>query len=96
MAAHNGNRTAAQVRSDIESEREQLAGAVEYLRDELGEATDISGKLKSKLPVVAGAAASAGFVLAGGVGATMRYFARRGRERHETLRVGRWSILDRD
>jgi hypothetical protein len=74
-------RTESQVRSEIEREREQLAGAVEHLRSSLGEAADISGKLKSKLPVVAGAAATAGFVLAGGVGATMRYFARRGRDR---------------
>jgi shikimate kinase len=96
MATSNGTRTTAQVRSDLETEREQLAGAVEHLRDELGEATDITGKLKSKLPIVAGAAASAGFVLAGGVGATMRYFARRGREGHEKVRVGRWSISDRD
>jgi hypothetical protein len=54
---------------------------VEELRGSLGRATDITGKLKAKLPLAAGAAASAGFVLAGGVGATMRYFARRGRER---------------
>jgi hypothetical protein len=74
-------RTESQVRSEIEREREQLADAVEHLRGELGEATDIGGKLKSKLPIVAGAAASAGFVLAGGIGATMRYFARRSRER---------------
>lgn len=73
-------RTESQVRSDIERERERLADAVEHLRGELGEATDIGGKLKSKLPVVAGAAASAGFVLAGGIGAAMRYFARRSRE----------------
>jgi hypothetical protein len=73
-------RTPAQVRSEIERERERLAGAVEDLRGSLGEATDITGKLKSKLPLVAGGAASIGFVLAGGVGATMRYFARRGRE----------------
>ena len=89
-------RTPEQIRADIEAERRQLAGAVEHLRDSLGDATNISGKLKSKLPVVAGAAASAGFVLAGGVGATMRYFARRGREGNERVRVGRWSILDRD
>ncbi len=95
-AANNGTRTTAQIRSDLETEREQLAGAVEHLRDELGEATDITGKLKSKLPIVAGVAASAGFVLAGGVGATMRYFARRGREGHEKVRLGRWSISDRD
>ena len=94
MAA--ASRTPAQVRTDIEREREQLAGAVEHLRSELGEAADLTGKLKSKLPLVAGGAASVGFVLAGGVGATMRYFARRGRDGHEKARVGRWSLLDRD
>ena len=82
-------RTPEQVRRDIEAERQQLAGAVEHLRDELGEATDISARLKSKLPIVAGAAASAGFVLAGGVGATARYFARRGRENHSRLSLFR-------
>jgi hypothetical protein len=95
MASTN-SRTAEQVRSEIEQEREQLAGAVEQLRDELGEATDIAGKLRTKLPLVAVGAASAGFVLAGGIGATMRYFARRGREGHEKARLGRWSLSDRD
>jgi hypothetical protein len=74
-------RTEEQVRRELEAEREQLASAVEQLRDELGEATDVTGKLRAKLPVVAAGALSAGFVLSGGVGATMRYFARRGRER---------------
>jgi hypothetical protein len=74
-------RTQADIRRDIERERTELAGAVEELRSSLGEAADISGKLKSKLPVVAAGAASVGFVLAGGIGATMRYFARRGRDR---------------
>jgi hypothetical protein len=74
-------RTKEDIRRDIEREREQLAGAVEHLRGSLGEAADIGGKLKSKLPVVAAGAASVGFVLAGGIGATMRYFARRGRDR---------------
>jgi shikimate kinase len=90
------DRSAEQVRREIESEREELAGAVEHLRGELGEATNVTAKLKTKLPAAAGAAASLGFVLAGGIGATMRYFARRGRERDEKLRVGRWSIFDRD
>jgi hypothetical protein len=89
-------RTPEQIRSELDAEREQLAGAVEQLRGELGEAANITGKLKSKLPLVAAGAASLGFVLAGGVGATFRYFARRGREADEKLRVGRWSILDRD
>ena len=96
MTQTANNRTPAEVRKDIAEEREQLASAVEHLRDELGEATNVSGKLKSKLPVVAAGAASVGFVLAGGIGATMRYFARRGREGNEKARFGRWSILDRD
>jgi uncharacterized membrane protein len=89
-------RTPEQIRSELDAERAELAEAVDHLRGELGQAANISAKLKSKLPVVAGAAASVGFVLAGGVGATMRYFARRGRESDEKLRVGRWSIRNRD
>ena len=94
MAANT--RTPEEIRSELSTEREQLAGAVDHLRDELGEAANITGKLKSKLPIVAAGAATVGFVLAGGVGAAFRYFARRGREPDEKLRVGRWSILDRD
>jgi shikimate kinase len=89
-------RTPEQIRGELDAERAELAEAVEHLRGELGDATNITGKLKSRLPVVAGAAASVGFVLAGGVGATFRYFARRGRESDEKLRVGRWSVRDRD
>lgn len=89
-------RTPEQIRAELDAQREQLATSVEHLRGELGEAADIGGKLQSKLPIVAGAAASVGFVLAGGVGATFRYLARRGREGDEKLRVGRWSIFDRD
>jgi hypothetical protein len=89
-------RTPEQIRNELGAERAELADAVDHLRGELDEATNISGKLKSKLPVVAGAAASVGFVLAGGVGAAMRYFARRGRESDEKLRVGHWSVRKRD
>jgi hypothetical protein len=88
-------RTPEQIRIELDAERAELAEAVDHLRGGLGEAANISGKLESRLPVVAGAAASVGFVLAGGVGATMRYFAHRGRERDEKLRVGRWSIRNR-
>ena len=95
-SAARNNRTPEQVRADIEQEREQLASAVEDLRDSIGEATNVGAKVKEKLPLAAGAAATVGFVLAGGVGATMRYFARRGRERHETARFGRGAIFDRD
>ena len=77
----NGKRTPESVRREIEQERRELAEAVEHLRDGLGSATDVSGKLRAKLPVVAAGALGAGFFLAGGVGATMRFLARKGRER---------------
>jgi hypothetical protein len=91
-------RTQEQVQTELDAQRTELADAVEQLRGELGAAANISGKLKAKLPAAAGAAASVGFVLAGGVGATMRYFARRGRESEsdEKLRIGHWSIRHRD
>ena len=74
-------RTPEAVRREIEAERRQLATAVEQLREGLGEVTDVAGKLRSRLPVVAAGALGAGFFLAGGIGATMRLLARKGRER---------------
>jgi uncharacterized protein DUF3618 len=85
-----------QVRRDIEAHREELAGAVDALKRDIGEATNIGGKLRANLPAVAGAAAAAGFLLTGGIGATMRLLARRGREGREKARVGRFSLVDRD
>jgi hypothetical protein len=82
MAATSLNgRTPETVRREIERERHELAVAVEQLRDGLGEATDVGAKLRARLPAVAAGALGAGFFLAGGVGATMRFFARKGRER---------------
>lgn len=95
MATRNG-RSAAEVRRDIETERERLAVAVDDLRAGLGEATDISAKLKGRLPIATAAALGAGFVLAGGVGATMRLLMRRGREGHTKARLGPFSLIDRD
>ncbi|NUT56396.1 MAG: hypothetical protein HOQ03_10485 [Thermoleophilia bacterium] len=74
-------RSADAVRREIERERHELALAVEQLRDGLGEATNIGAKLRAHLPVVVVGALGAGFVLAGGIGATMRFLARKGRER---------------
>jgi hypothetical protein len=88
--------TEEQLRKDIDAERERLATAVDDLRASIAGAADIGGKLKSKLPLAAGAAASAGFVLAGGVGATARYFARRGRDGSERARIGKLSLFQRD
>ncbi len=74
-------RTPDTVRREIELERRELAEAVEQLRDGLGEATNVAAKLRSNLPVVAVGALGAGFFFAGGIGATMRFLARKGRER---------------
>jgi hypothetical protein len=95
MATRNG-RSADQVRRDIESEREQLAEAVEELRGGLAEVADIGGKLRSKLPLVAAGALGAGFFLGGGIGATMRLLARRGREGTTKAKLGPFSLVDRD
>ena len=95
MAEGNG-RTPEQIRRDIETERERLAAAVEQLRADFGEATDIASKLRERLPLAAAGALGAGFFLAGGVGATMRYFARRGREGRTRARLGQFQLVDRD
>jgi hypothetical protein len=89
MASKDSNTDA--VRRQIESEREKLATAVEDLR----EAADLTTIVKSKLPVVAAGAAGAGFFLAGGVGATMRLLARRGREGKTKAKAGRFTLVDR-
>lgn len=74
-------RTPETVRREIESEREQLAHAVEELREGLGDATNVAAKLRTRMPAVAAGALGAGFFLAGGVGATMRFLARKSRDR---------------
>jgi hypothetical protein len=95
MAGSN-SRTLEEVRRDIESEREQLAGAAETLREEIGEATNVGAKLRANLPVVAAGALGVGFLLAGGVGATARLIFRRGREGETKATLGRFRIVDRD
>jgi len=95
MATSTNHRTPDQVRHEIQSEREQLAGAVDHLRDEIREATDIASKVRAKLPVITAGALTAGFVIAGGIGATMRLIGRH-REGKTKARFGRFSFVDRD
>ena len=83
------------VRREIADERERLADAVDDLRKGIGQATDVSGKLSANLPGVAAGALGVGFFLAGGIGATMRLLARRGREGREKARFGPFSFIDR-
>jgi hypothetical protein len=91
MAGTNG-RTPEQVRADIEAERERLADAVDDLRSEM----DVNAKLRGKLPLAAAAALGAGFVVSGGIGATMRLLMRRSREGKTKARFGPFSLVDRD
>ena len=73
--ARADRQTPESVRREIEFERERLARSVDSLRD--------AAKIKVN-PVVLGAAAlGAGFVLAGGIGATFRLMFRRGREHRD-------------
>jgi hypothetical protein len=95
MAGSN-SRSVADVRRDIESEREQLADAAESLRDSLGEATNVGAKLRANLVPAAIGALGVGFLLAGGVGATARLLFRRGREGETKAQVGRFRLVDRD
>jgi hypothetical protein len=83
------------LRNELSSEREELADAVETLRSELGEATNVRAQLESKLPVFTAGAFGLGFVLAGGIRATARLLIRRGREGDEKVRAGRFLIVRR-
>jgi hypothetical protein len=96
MAAADNTRRPEEIRRQIETERDELATAVDTLRAEIGEATNVGAKLKAKLPAVAAGAVGAGFVIGGGIGATMRLFARKSREGTEKARFGRFRLIDRD
>lgn len=91
MDGANG-RTPEQVRRDIEAERNRLADAVDDFRAEI----DVNAKLKDKLPLATAAALGVGFVVAGGIGATIRLLTQRGREGTEKARFGPFSLVDRD
>ncbi len=87
--------TEKDIRRELSQERERLADAVDELRTEIGDAANVSGKLRSKLPLVAGGAFALAFLKSGGVGATARLLMRRGREGDEKAAVGRFRLIDR-
>jgi hypothetical protein len=80
-----------EVRQQLEAERRRLAEAV----DELRYSTDLSAQLRAKLPLVLAAAFGVGFVLSGGIGATMRLLFRRSREGRVLAHIGRFTISQR-
>lgn len=88
-------RSPEEVRRDIDAERRQLAEAVEALRDEIGSKDAVKAKLRTKLPLAAAGAASIGFVVAGGIGATARLVVRRGRRGDRKARAGRFAFARR-
>jgi len=90
MATSNG-RNAEQVRRDIEAEREGLAVAVDDLRAEM----DVNARLKGKVLPAAAAALGVGFVIAGGIGATVRLLMQR-QEDEKKSRFSPFSFVDRD
>lgn len=94
MAASN-SRSLADVRREIESEREQLADAAESLRGSFSEATDVRAKLRANLPAATMGALGLGFLLAGGIGATARLIFRRGREGETKAQAGRFRLVNR-
>jgi hypothetical protein len=95
MAGSN-SRTVADVRREIETERDQLADAAESLRESFSEATDVRAKLRANLPAATIGALGIGFLLAGGVGATARLIFRRGREGETKAQAGRFRLVDRN
>jgi lipid-binding SYLF domain-containing protein len=84
-----------ELRSRIERERNALASSVDSLRSEISEATNVSAKLRAKLPAAAGGALAAGFLIGGGIGATVRLVFRRGREGETKATYGRFRLVDR-
>jgi hypothetical protein len=84
-----------ELRGRIERERNALASSVDSLRSEISEATNVSAKLRAKLPAAAGGALAAGFLIGGGIGATVRLVFRRGREGETKATYGRFRLVDR-
>ena len=74
-------RDAERIRAEISHERVRLADAVGELREQVGSAANINQRVRARLPFLVPAALATGFVVAGGIGATMRYLARRSRDR---------------
>jgi hypothetical protein len=96
MAARS-DRTPEEVRLELEAERERLAQAVNTLRAGVKDATDVRARIRDNLPIAAAGALGVGFIVAGGIGATVRLlFARKEENEVREIRVGRFSIIDRE
>lgn len=88
-------RSENEFRQAIRQERHLLADSLAELRGELHEATDLGSRLGGVLPLAVVAALAAGFVLGGGIGATVRLLLRRSREGRVKAKAGRFAVVDR-
>jgi hypothetical protein len=86
-------RTANDVQSDIEREREQLASALGDLRGELGRAADVGARIRAHLPLAIAGAFALGFLAAGGLGATVRYVVAKARRPEPPPAPRTWFVL---
>ncbi len=71
------NRSPEQIRSSIEDTRKELAFSVNDLRSKVGELTNWRRQLSDNRTAALATAAVAGFVIGGGVAATVSLFRRR-------------------
>jgi hypothetical protein len=74
-----GSRSPEMIRASIEETRRELAFSVNDLRSKMSEITDWRGQLIRNRQAALVSAAVAGFVIGGGVAATLSVFSRRRR-----------------
>ncbi len=85
-------RSETELRGRIAAERDELARAVSELRNQVSATTDVGSHAARRLAPLTAAAAAAGFLVAGGLGATLRIVAVR---RRVSLERRNRSFLDR-
>jgi hypothetical protein len=88
-----------EVRAALREERQRLVESLDELRGEIDEVTDVRAQLEERivpvLPVALLAAFAVGFVLAGGIGATVRLVLRVSREGRVKARAGPLALVVR-
>ena len=77
MAGVPANRTPEQIRNSIEETRKELSFSVNDLRSKVAEIADWRRQLADNRTAALAGAAVAGFVIGGGVAATVSLFRRR-------------------
>lgn len=79
MSSLPANRSPEQIRASIEETRRELGYSVDGLRSKVAEISDWRRQLADNRTAALTTAAVAGFVVGGGIAATLSAFRRRGR-----------------